>query len=183
MGLDRVPALTTPQEVAMRTPALTLALAVVCLACDGGIRAVTPEADRPELATLAGQNGLKVTATNNFYFEEQETFPLCDGTYATGSIMWHEVIIAMTNEDGSVRQLITYNMVRGGRATGPDGTEYVVQQVNGTDRMFRDGGVEHRRSTVRIMVLSRGTGQNLFYSLDQVDGTLTVDCRPAGSAG
>lgn len=118
----------------------------------------------------ASGNGSTISVLNEQYFSEVEDFYLCDGTFAEGAITWHELILQVANPNGT---LVTdhLNIVDGGRATGPDGTEYIVQQVNSDIR-----GDAHTSFHVRIMLISPGDGQNVFFFTDR-DGVWTMECR------
>ena len=161
----------------MRTTiAFGVTLALVTAACDGG-RAVggnPADAGTPQFSVNA--NTSRVVVFNDRFTSEDESFPLCDGGVAFGDIEWHEVVLHIPGPDGTSRVFAHLNMVEGGRATGPDGTEYVVQQVNGE---FVSGWPPQHPSTVRIMLLSPGSADNLFYTLqrDASGSTVTVECR------
>ena len=174
----------------MRTPRIeAIGLCFSVLACSNpiapaSVSSFTPRYDASAAATT-------VTHTNDIYFSAGESFPLCDGSSAFGDITWHEVVLQQQNPDGSYRYQIHFDMVGGGQATGPDGTQYVVHQVNGDTRIF-DSPTQtfDLQGTVRINVLALGSGANLFYldtitvHFDPVNGysssdSLTVDCRPS----
>ena len=173
----------------MRTVlALGSVLAVLAAACgrEAGVATGPARAAGPLYA--ASDNAVTVTILSQRYESEDETFPLCDGTVATGTINWNEDDTRLDYADGSYRYRVHLNMLDG-RAVGPDGTVYVLHQVNQFQNTFESpSNTFDSQQTARIAAISPGSAGNLFYEdfttlhFDPVNGfssshTVTVECR------
>ena len=173
----------------MRTVlALGSVLVVLAAACDRGAGVATGPAQAAGPLFAASDNGATMTIISQRFESQGETFPLCDGSVATGDISWNEEDARLDFPDGSFRFLIHLNMT-GGRAVGPDGTVYVLHQVNQSQNTFEaPSNTFDLQQTARVAAISPGSGGNLFFDdvltvhFDPVNGfstseTLTVDCR------
>jgi hypothetical protein len=168
--------------------ALGSVLAVLAAACDGGAGAATAPALSAGPRFALSDNAATMTIISQRYESQGESFPLCDGNAAFGDITWNEEDAQLDYPDGSYRFRIHLNML-GGRAVGPDGTVYVLYQVNQDEREFESSSnTFDLQATARIAAISPGSGDNLFYDdvitvhFDPVNGftvtdTLTVECR------
>jgi hypothetical protein len=168
--------------------ALGSVLAVLAAACDGGAGVSTGPARAAGPLFEASADAPTVTILSQRYQSQDETFPLCDGSVATGTINWNEDDTRLDYPDGSVRYRVHLNMV-GGRAVGPDGTEYVLHQVNQFQSTFESASnIFDSQQTVLIAAISPGSGDDLFFEdvsvvhFDPVNGfsssdTVTVECH------
>lgn len=169
----------------MRVHKTAVVAALAALACDAGTPAAPGAVAEEPRFVVVGPAGLPDQAAplrivNQTDFEEQESFRFCDGTVTWGDITWHEVIVEVEAPEGTVRGHMTYHMIHGGRAYGPDGTEYVVQQVNvgrSVDYDAASPGVSDYRSTIRIMLISRGPEPNALYTDVRWNGGSWSMCR------
>lgn len=166
----------------MRSAIVVLVLpAFLTLACDGSSATdASPAGGSPRFATSSNSgssNLATVSVISKRYFTEQESFPLCDGGVAVGDINWHELILAVTTPDGVTRRIDELNMTNGARAIGPDGTEYTVQQINMGQSLWSSGApTQYLKNSLRLMVISPGSGPNLFLTRNE-DGTYSTECR------
>ena len=173
----------------MRTVlALGSVLAVLAAACDRGAGVTTGPARAAGPLLAASTNGATMTIISQRFESQGETFPLCDGTVATGDISWNEEDARLDFPDGSFSFRVHLNML-GGTAIGPDGTVYVLHQVNQSQTTFEaPSNTFDIQQTARIAAISPGSGGNLFFidvltvHFDPVNGfsssdTITVDCR------
>jgi hypothetical protein len=163
-------------------------LAVLSAACDGGAGVSTAPvlSAGPRFAT--SDNAATMTIISQRYESQGESFPLCDGSAAFGDITWNEEDAQLDYPDGSFRFRVHLNMLDG-RAVGPDGTVYVLHQVNQDQREFvAESNTFDLHATARIAAISPGSAGNLFYDdvitlhFDPVNGfsssdTVTVECR------
>lgn len=154
--------------------ALGISAALLLTGCDGKSRTpVDPARNGSSPSFDAAGQGATVTVVSERYSTEDESFTLCDGSVARGDITWHEVILNLTNANGTMNQ-DHLNTIDHGTALGPDGTVYLVRQVN--DFMVSDGiGQSTYRSMVRIMLLSPGNTDNVFATLK--NGVWTTECH------
>jgi len=168
--------------------ALGSVLAVLTAACDPGAGVSTGPARAAGPLFAASDNAATMTIISQRYESQGETFPLCDGSVATGNINWNEEDARLDYPDGSFRFRVHLNML-GGQAIGPDGTVYVLHQVNQFQNTFEStSNIFDLQQTARIAAISPGSGDNLFFEdvlvlhFDPVNGftvtdTLTVECR------
>lgn len=168
--------------------ALGSVVALLAAGCDGGVNGITA----PPIGTAprfeASAEAATMTIISQRYESFGESFPLCDGTVAFGDINWNEEDARLDFPDGSFRFRVHLNMT-GGRAVGPDGTEYILHQVNNSQNVFESPtNTFDFQQTARIAAVSPGSGGNLFFEdfstfhFDPVNGfssthTITVDCR------
>ena len=173
----------------MRTVmALGSVLAVLAAACDGGARSATGAAAIAGPRFAASDQAATMTIISQRYESFGESFPLCDGTVAFGDITWNEEDARLDFPDGSFLFRVHLNML-GGQAVGPDGTVYVLHQVNQFQDTFESTtNTFDTQQTARIAAISPGSAGNLFFEdvltthFDPVNGfsssdTVTVDCR------